>query len=735
MASEKKESRTRVLASKAIFAALTILKENGGELPTKDLYSEIEKRLTFDEWDLASSEKTGGKRWMTNLHVFSIDCVKAGFIEKKDRRWYLTPEGENALSLGASGLLDEATRRYRIWEATEKPKSENKGPKKDSTVRIADEIKPLSLIGTWKEVVDEHESVEEAIKQRGGWASWWSFPIEEEAQKLLITPFYIYLNSGSGVFSYRMKVEEYKASRGNDGIQSPWPLITDENCKNSTRAGNKQSEVFKTWLKISEIEELTPPLTLDDMTLAESLSHSTNVLNQKRFGYVYLKDVAATKTASASFWWVNQGASYEVEKNGNYIFAPLKDAGGGQPSHWSNVSKVKNGDMIFHYAKGALRAVSRVFENAVETERPDGTGKGEKGLLVKTNYHELLYQLPLTGIPESLRVSEKGPFNVNGAVNQGYLFPLSLKFVSEVKPFLQGMSMILNGVVAGPEATSESFPEQPEYSLATCVQETGLELATLERWVRAIERKGQAVLYGPPGTGKTYVAERMAKHLVGGGNGFVELVQFHPTYSYEDFIQGIRPKTRKDGGLDYPLVPGRFLEFCEKAKLRSGPCVLILDEINRANLSRVFGELMYLLEYRDKKIPLSGGESFGIPSNVRLIGTMNTADRSIALVDHALRRRFAFLELYPNYNVLEKYHADNGFSAAGLIETLKHVNKQIGDHHYMVGISFFLRPDIKDHIEDIWRMEIEPYLEEYFFDHTSKVDELRWTKIKSTVIS
>lgn len=606
-------------------------------------------------------------------------------------------------------------------------------------MRIANVKQQLSLIGTWKEVVDEHESVEEAIEQRGGWASWWSFPIEDKAKQLLTTPFFIYLNSGGGVFPYRMKVEEYQTSRGNDGIPSPWPSFTDEGFKDKTRAGDKQSEVFKTWLKISEIEELDPPLSLDDMTLAESLSHSTNVLNQNRFGYVYLKDKRSTKTTSTTFWWVNQGGSYEYEKNGNYIFAPLEDAGGGYPAHWSNVGKVKIGDFIFHYAKGTLRAVSKVLEAALETERPDGTGKGEKGLLVKTDYNELPNPLPLTGIPESLRISEKGPFNVNGAVNQGYLFPLSMKFISKVKPLLQGLGSLLDGfVVAEPDgpkwqASKEVFTEQPEYLLANFVQETGLDLATLERWVRAIERKGQAVLYGPPGTGKTYVAERMAKHLVSGKNGFFELIQFHPTYSYEDFIQGIRPKARKDGGLDYPLVPGRFLEFCEKAKRRTGTCVLILDEINRANLSRVFGELMYLLEYRDKEIPLSGGESFGIPSNVRLIGTMNTADRSIALVDHALRRRFAFLELYPNYNVLEKYHADNGFSATGLIETLKRVNKQIGDHHYMVGISFFLRPDIRDHIEDIWRMEIEPYLEEYFFDQSSKVDELRWAKIKNTV--
>lgn len=570
---EKEQSKTRAMASRVIFAALSTLKENGGEMHKDDIVDSVSKKVSFDQWEAAVYPKTGDTRWVTALRLFAIDCIKAGFLLKEKGIWTLTKEGESALSLGSKGLLDEVSKRYKEWESINKKqaldgKVSETVPASLKDIRSSISQKQLSLIGTWKEIVDEHESVENAIEQRGGWASWWSFPIEDEAKRLLTTPFYLYLNSGGGVFPYRMKVEEYQASRGNDGISSPWPNLTDENCRDTKRAGDKQSEIFKTWLRISEIEEMDPPLTLDDMTLAESLSHATNVLNQNRFGYVYLKDASATKVGGA---------------------------------------------------KSAARA---------------------------------------------------------------------------------------------------EFPEQPEYSLETCVWETGLDLATLERWVRAIERKGQAVLYGPPGTGKTYVAERMAKHLVGGGNGFVELVQFHPTYSYKDFIQGIRPKARKDGGLDYPLVPGRFLEFCEKAKCRTGLCVLILDEINRANLSRVFGEMMYLLEYRDKEIPLSGGESFGIPSNVRLLGTMNTADRSIALVDHALRRRFAFLELYPNYDILEKYHVDNGFSATGLIETLKRVNKQIGDHHYMVGISFFLRPDIKDHIEDIWRMEIEPYLEEYFFGHS-----------------
>lgn len=144
---------------------------------------------------------------------------------------------------------------------------------------------------------------------------------------------------------------------------------------------------------------------------------------------------------------------------------------------------------------------------------------------------------------------------------------------------------------------------------------------------------------------------------------------------------------------------------------------------------------MYLLEYRNREVPLSSGGMFQIPSNVRVIGTMNTADHSIALVDHALRRRFAFLALYPNYDVLRKYHAETGFPVENLIQTLRHLNNQIGDLHYEVGISFFMREDLISHIDDIWTMEIEPYLEEYFFDQPEKVKELRWNKVQNKIIS
>lgn len=274
------------------------------------------------------------------------------------------------------------------------------------------------------------------------------------------------------------------------------------------------------------------------------------------------------------------------------------------------------------------------------------------------------------------------------------------------------------------------------YSLCHVAEETHIPESTLEQWISAIERKGQAILYGPPGTGKTFVAKKLARFLsLSGGGGLVQTIQFHPAYGYEDFIRGIRPRTDEETDeLRYEYVSGAFMAFCEKAEQMGEEtrCVMIIDEINRADLARVFGELMYLLEYREEKVRIAGGREFSIPLNVRIIGTMNTADRSIALVDHALRRRFAFLELKPDYELLARYHQKQktGFEAAPLAEVLRRVNRAIGDPHYELGISWFLDPGIDDALPQIWQTEIEPYLVEHFFDQPQTMEAFRWEKVR-----
>ncbi|WP_309224598.1 AAA family ATPase [Halomicronema sp. CCY15110] len=348
------------------------------------------------------------------------------------------------------------------------------------------------------------------------------------------------------------------------------------------------------------------------------------------------------------------------------------------------------------------------------------------------------------GFPEWIAAPNDSDIHVAAVLSKAQVLSKSKEELSAFirETYEQVFPLVLLATLEEPMAQLQEYLEpaedvietHPVYSLAQCAAASYLDESLLQTWVQALNRKKQAILYGPPGTGKTFVAQHLTRHLLSGGDGFSALVQFHPAYTYEDFIQGIRPQQGKHGGLDYPLVSGRFLKFCEQARTRQDTCVLIIDEINRANLAQVFGELMYLLEYRDQAVDLAGGKPFSIPHNVRIIGTMNTADRSIALVDHALRRRFAFLPLYPDMNILRKFHTGTGFAVESLIQLIEAVNQAIDDPQYSIGTSFFLDQDLSTNLQAIWQMEIEPYLQEYFFDQADKVEAFEWAKICAQVM-
>ena len=278
-----------------------------------------------------------------------------------------------------------------------------------------------------------------------------------------------------------------------------------------------------------------------------------------------------------------------------------------------------------------------------------------------------------------------------------------------------------------------SIQLNPVYTVKEFSEETGFSEQEIEGWLKILLRKKHLILQGPPGTGKTFIARKLAKLMLSGNRGITEKVQFHPDYCYEDFIQGYFPQT--GNGFEFKIRKGIFVRFCNNAESVNDPSVLIVDEINRANLSRVFGELMYLLEYREDKIPLAaGGEPFQIPNNVYIIGTMNTADRSIALVDHALRRRFGFIRLRPQYDVLERFLLKNNITPAmtnSLVSTLKEINRAIDDQNYEVGTSFFMQDasSLRENLPIIWKTEIEPYLEEFFYDQPSKVNQFTWNTL------
>ena len=235
------------------------------------------------------------------------------------------------------------------------------------------------------------------------------------------------------------------------------------------------------------------------------------------------------------------------------------------------------------------------------------------------------------------------------------------------------------------------------------------------------ERK-QIILYGPPGTGKTYLARELARHLT--DDGAVKLVQFHPSYTYEDFFEGFRPEPGGSGTLTFTLRAGPFRDFAEVAGANPTTAyILIIDEINRANLAKVFGELYFLLEYRDESISLqySPDKEFTLPQNLFFIGTMNTADRSIARIDTAMRRRFAFVELDPRIppvagllsRWLDEHHLPQ--EAALLLDEL---NRRIADSDAAIGPSYLMDKRIyqrEDGLGRVWQYSIMPLLEDLFY--------------------
>jgi 5-methylcytosine-specific restriction protein B len=283
---------------------------------------------------------------------------------------------------------------------------------------------------------------------------------------------------------------------------------------------------------------------------------------------------------------------------------------------------------------------------------------------------------------------------------------------------------------AGPEIPVE--PAAPRLPAITEDLARGLHVERdwLQRIADLLARRRQIIFYGPPGTGKTFIARRLAEHLA--GREAVQLVQFHPSYAYEDFFEGFRP-TDGDGtvGVRLAKVWGPLRRLAARAAADPiRPYVLVIDEINRANLAKVFGELYYLLEYRDETIRLqySPDEEFRLPPNLYIIGTMNAADRSIALIDAAIRRRFAFVELHPELppvrDVLLRWLAATGRpedERAGLLTAL---NAAIGesDHDFKIGPSYLMKPDLDDPeaLAETWSYEILPLLEEHYYGRLTR---------------
>ena len=275
-------------------------------------------------------------------------------------------------------------------------------------------------------------------------------------------------------------------------------------------------------------------------------------------------------------------------------------------------------------------------------------------------------------------------------------------------------------------------------TLEELADELLLDHASLERIEQLLRLKPQLILYGPPGTGKTYVARRWARWLAGGVEN-VTVVQFHPSFAYEDFVEGYRPAAA-GGTAGFELRKGPLLQAAEKARMnQERPHVLLIDEINRANLGKVLGELYYLLEYRDEEVVLQySGQPFSLPPNLWIIGTMNTADRSIALVDTALRRRFNFFAFFPDkppvLGLLRRWLARHKPDLLWVADVVDRANRLLGERHLAIGPSHFMRPDLTEGMVGvIWEHSIIPYLEEHYWDEDNRVREFDLDRLRAEV--
>ncbi len=314
-------------------------------------------------------------------------------------------------------------------------------------------------------------------------------------------------------------------------------------------------------------------------------------------------------------------------------------------------------------------------------------------------------------------------------------FNLPFKALTDYTPYRESVNVIKACFGTGSLDEDDIEITYPPYTPEDFFDQVYMDQDKYDTIVRVLKNKKNIILQGAPGVGKTYVARRLAYSIMGEKN--IErtmFVQFHQSYAYEDFVMGYRPT--QDG---FELKEGDFYRFCKEAEIDSEkPYFVIIDEINRGNLSKIFGELFMLLEADKRGIGIRlvySGEDFTIPDNVYIIGTMNTADRSLALLDYALRRRFAFIDMKPVFQLesFKAYQSGLGFAPLDkLIRAVEQLNDAISEDaslgpDFVIGHSYFCgfdaaAPDEQTLLE-IVDFEIVPLLKEYWFDEPEKVRE------------
>lgn len=378
-------------------------------------------------------------------------------------------------------------------------------------------------------------------------------------------------------------------------------------------------------------------------------------------------------------WWVNQGANYATERDGGYVWAGQRAKNGRVVPSWSNVMKLQEGQLVLHYTNKQITAVGTVHGHPREATDPESNlfeQYAPAGYLCPIDYRELANPISASEFPEELLAT--APFDKNGKVNQGYLYPIGDDHILDVLAFLDAR---IPGLLEGTFTHRTHYEDQHSDEFAGSYESDPI--------LESLLQFKNIVLEGVPGTGKSYAIENIARQWRSrtgrslhdfDGRPYRTTVM-HPSTSYEDFIEGLRPvpSVRVDapGYFDeapardtsFAVADGFFVEVCRAAVRAPHEDVLVLlDELNRCNIPSVFGDLLLTLESSRRarlrsagpssgsaedwsatttaRLPYSG-RTFFVPDNVYVVATTNTTDRSVAPLDAALRRRFAFHRLEP----------------------------------------------------------------------------------------
>jgi 5-methylcytosine-specific restriction protein B len=440
-------------------------------------------------------------------------------------------------------------------------------------------------------------------------------------------------------------------------------------------------------------------------------------------------DEANEETEPLNFWWLNANPkiwSISNHTEGQRQTYTTHNEKGNKRRIYKYFEAAKEGDLIIGYESTPTKQIKAIYE---VTKGIHNTANGEEiefelveKLEIPVHWNDLKNNAALQNCEVFIN-------------NQGSLFKLTEEEYDIIREIIDNKNIITEKLLQSSNIKKYKFTDDSDKPFIS-------EVDFLQT-VALLKRKKNIILQGPPGVGKTFIARKLAYEIMQEiKDANIEMVQFHQSYSYEDFIQGLRP-TQK-GGFD--LRDGIFYSFCQRALAHPDrPFFFIIDEINRGNLSKIFGELMMLIEAdkREEKFALKltyaedEEDRFYVPSNLYIIGTMNTADRSLAIVDYALRRRFAFITLQPDYgNNFRSFLASKGLSG-GMVEhicsAVTKVNSKIKEdinlgEGFQIGHSYFCtfktNEDENKWWNEILSFELKPLLEEIWFDDSTIVSEV-----------